>query len=282
MPVGEAHRRRDARRAAEGQCRRPALARLRLRDIFGGGPQRDGSPRAEREPRRVALAGVDVEYVLVRVRRRSIGMEIGLSGLTVRAPRRVSVREIEATLAERAVWILRSLAEWKARRRDVLPREWKTGAPILYRGSELALAVHAARTPSIAPDLFHLNVLHPRPDDEPAIATTVGRWLKDQALATVVPRVAAYAARLGAGVPPLGLSNARREWGSCNHKGEIRLSWRLVQLPPDLADYVIAHEVAHLVELNHSARFWAVVERLFPDHAAARRALGDWTAVLEA
>ena len=53
-------------------------------------------------------------------------------------------------------------------------------------------------------------------------------------------------------------------------------------LPPALADYVIAHEVAHLVELNHSPRFWATVEALFPGHAAARRALGDWTALLEA
>ena len=78
------------------------------------------------------------------------------------------------------------------------------------------------------------------------------------------------------------LSNARSEWGSCNVRGVIRLNWRLVQLPPELADYVVAHEVAHLVELNHSARFWAVVETLFPGHAAARAALDDWTALLEA
>jgi predicted metal-dependent hydrolase len=97
-----------------------------------------------------------------------------------------------------------------------------------------------------------------------------------------VPRVAAYASRIAATVPPTRLSNARSEWGSCNHKGEIRLNWRLVHLPPGLADYVVAHEVAHLVEMNHSRRFWALVETLFPGHASARRALGDWTALLEA
>ena len=64
--------------------------------------------------------------------------------------------------------------------------------------------------------------------------------------------------------------------------GVIRLNWRLVQLPPDLALYVVAHEVAHLVELNHSPRFWALVETLFPGPRAARRALDDWTALLEA
>ena len=76
------------------------------------------------------------------------------------------------------------------------------------------------------------------------------------------------------------LSNARSEWGSCNARGEIRLNWRLVQLPPALAEYVVAHEVAHLVELNHSPRFWAIVETLMPGHAALRRELEDWTALL--
>ena len=82
--------------------------------------------------------------------------------------------------------------------------------------------------------------------------------------------------------PALRLSNARSEWGSCNARGEIRLNWRLVQLPPHLAEYVVAHEVAHLVELNHSLRFWALVETLLPGHAALRRELEDWTALLAA
>jgi predicted metal-dependent hydrolase len=107
-------------------------------------------------------------------------------------------------------------------------------------------------------------------------------WLKDEALHLLAPQVTDSAARIPARSPPVKLSNARSEWGSCNRKGEIRLSWRLVQLPPDLAQYVIAHEVAHLVELNHSPRFWALVEMLFPGHTAARQALHEWTALLEA
>ena len=82
--------------------------------------------------------------------------------------------------------------------------------------------------------------------------------------------------------PSVRLSNARSEWGSCNARGEIRLNWRLVQLPPPLAEYVVAHEVAHLVELNHSPRFWSLVETLMPGHAALRRELEDWTALLAA
>jgi predicted metal-dependent hydrolase len=209
-------------------------------------------------------------------------MQIGLSGLSVRAPRWVTIREIESTLHERAAWIVRTLAEWRGRQRAVLPSQWRNGAPILYQGSQLALAIQLARDKAIATDLFHLTVRHPSPDDERLIAAFVTRWLKEEALRALEPRVTRFATRITATTPPVLLSNARNEWGSCNQKGEIRLNWRLVHLPPDLADYVVAHEVAHLVELNHSKRFWALVETLFPGHAVARQALGEWTALLEA
>ena len=241
--------------------------------------------KASAEPaalRRVSLVGHDVEYRLIRARRSSIGMEIGVAGLTVRAARWVTIREIEAALAERAAWIVRTVAAWRSLRRDVLPSTWKSGAPILFRGAELALVVHSARRTAIAADLFHLTVRHPAADDEAAVAAFVGTWLKEEALRALIPRVGEYAARLVGRAPPTRLSNARSEWGSCNHKGEIRLNWRLVQLPPHLADYVVAHEVAHLVELNHSPRFWEIVESLFPGHRTARQALGEWTALLEA
>ena len=232
--------------------------------------------------RRVVLDGETVNYRLVRTRRRTIGMQVDLDGLTVRAPRWVSLGEIEAALAERSSWILRTLAEWRTRRRDVFPREWKTGAPIYYRGAELSLAVYPARKSAIRHDMFDLTVLHPSASDERKVATFVSHWLKEEALRLLAPRVAAFASEVTGVLPPVKLSNAKSEWGSCNQRGEIRLNWRLVQLPDDLADYVVAHEVAHLVELNHSARFWAVVERLMPGHAMRRRALEEWTALLAA
>lgn len=234
------------------------------------------------QSRSIVLAGQNVDYRLIRARRRSIGMEVHLDGLTVRAPRWVTLRDVEAALVERSKWILRSLAEWRARRRDVMPREWKSGAPIVFRGEQLALAVHASRQPSIVADLFHITVRHPQAHDEHRVAESVGDWLKEQAWTLVAARVAHYAGRVSFRTASVRLSNARSEWGSCNAKGEIRLNWRLVQLPPLLAEYVVAHEVAHIVELNHSQRFWALVEALLPGHAALRRQLDDWTALLAA
>lgn len=266
-PGGDAPSRQgggDARRASSAA----GLLRARLGGLDGG------------QARRIALDGHEVDYRLVRSRRRTIGIEIDLDGLTVRAPRWVTVGEIEGALRERSAWVLRTLAWWRGRRREALPRTWTTGAPIVYQGRELALAVFPARKPLIRADLFDLAVLHPQAPDEARVAAAVGHWLRDEALRITLPRVAHFASALQRPQPPVRLSNARSEWGSCNQRGEIRLNWRLAQLPPTLADYVVAHEVAHLVELNHSARFWSVVEQLMPGHAARRRELAEWTALL--
>ena len=226
------------------------------------------------------FAGRPIDYRLIRSRRRSIEMSIDQTGLVVRAPRRASIREVEMVLSERADWIVETLAEWRGRDREALPTRWTTGAPLLYQGRALALALFPARKPSIAADMFHLTVLHPAPGNEAAIASCVERWLRDQALAQLAPRALHFARLIGARPPAVKLSNARTQWGSCNHRGEIRLGWRLVQLPPRLADYVVAHEVAHLVELNHSPRFWKLVELLLPGHAGARRELDALTPLL--
>src|SRR5439155_7323846 len=96
-------------------------ARLTIDELIGG-RRRSG----DGDPRRIVLDGEAIDYRLVRAKRRSIGMQIGTEGLTVRASRWVSIRDIEAALRDNATWIVRQLAEWRALRRDGLPDEWKT------------------------------------------------------------------------------------------------------------------------------------------------------------
>ena len=100
-------------------------------------------------------------------------------------------------------------------------------------------------------------------------------FLRAQARADITAAVRAHSARLGRPFARLSLRDTRSRWGSCSAEGNLMLSWRLVMAPPAVLDYVAAHEVAHLVELNHSPRFWALVERLCPDHATQRRWLAE-------
>ena len=94
--------------------------------------------------------------------------------------------------------------------------------------------------------------------------------LRDKARTVFAERLALHAPRLGVAVPPLRLSSARTRWGSCSHHGGIVLNWRLVFMPLPVIDYVVCHELAHLKEMNHSPRFWSVVEQLCPDWRARR------------
>jgi predicted metal-dependent hydrolase len=80
-----------------------------------------------------------------------------------------------------------------------------------------------------------------------------------------------YADQLGKTVQKITLRDTRSRWGSCSSHGALMYSWRLILAPPDVLDYVAAHEVAHLVEMNHSTRFWALVEQLYPGYAAPKQ-----------
>lgn len=95
-------------------------------------------------------------------------------------------------------------------------------------------------------------------------------WFKDQALADLSERTAFHAARLGVTVKAVRMRSQASRWGSCSSSGNINYNWRLVLAPPFVLDYVAAHEVAHLVEMNHSAAFWATVQRTLPDMERGR------------
>lgn len=95
-------------------------------------------------------------------------------------------------------------------------------------------------------------------------------WFKDEALADLEGRTAFHATRLGVTVKTIKMRSQASRWGSCSSSGTINYNWRLVLAPPFVLDYVAAHEVAHLVEMNHSAAFWATVKRTLPEMEKGR------------
>lgn len=108
------------------------------------------------------------------------------------------------------------------------------------------------------------------PGDPEHQARRLTDWLKDQALEDLKARTAIHASRLGVSVKQVRMRSQASRWGSCSSSGNINYNWRLVLAPPFVLDYVAAHEVAHLVEMNHSAAFWATVKRTLPDMERGR------------
>lgn len=230
-------------------------------DLFRRREPRDGVTL-----RRIVIRGRDLPYRFERRRRRSFAIAENHDGLRVLAPVHAPMRDVEAFLQEKSGWITRKLEEWAARGRPVRLRG-RSGEAVPLFGRMLALeVVPGARTVLLQEDRIVVAA------DDDALAV-LKDWIRDRALETFRARAAHFAARLDLPPPAVALMDARTRWGSCSARGRIRLSWRLAHLAPALSDYVVAHEVAHLKEMNHSRRFWAVVESLYPDHRDARRGI---------
>ena len=242
-------------------------------------------PQADRE---VRLNGHLVAYTLRRARRRSIGFVVGTDGLSVNAPRWVGIAEIDKALCDKAAWILRKLGEQRERasRLQAARVEWRDGTSLPFLGDTIVVVLDprtrgAALQPAdaeapgatqgqlqgVPQRLLHVGLPHTATPVQ--IRDLVQSWLQRQARAVFEQRCAHYAQQLGVRYTRIGLSSAQTRWGSANASGAIRLNWRLVHFGLATIDYVVAHELAHLREMNHSPRFWDVVRSVMPDYESA-------------
>jgi len=235
-----------------------ALAQLQLPFDLPPQPEKTGRVRQLR------LSGEVLSYRLVRSRRSSIGLVADADGLEVRAPRHAAIAEIEAFILEKGSWIRKRLA---GPRRT--PFVWESGASLTWLGNRITLLQrHGETGMSLVEGELRFGLA-----DGASLRSRALDWMQAQASAFFGERVAALARPLGLHPSDIGLSDARTRWGSCGANGRLLLNWRLMLLPPHLIDYVAAHEIAHLRELNHSPHFWEIVASLFPEHREARREL---------
>jgi predicted metal-dependent hydrolase len=248
----------------------------------------DLPPAVFRHPRAahdIALGGHTVGYALRRSRRRSIGFVVGVDGLSVNAPTWLGVRDIEVALRQKSSWILLKLREQqdRARRLHSARVDWRDGATIPFLGQPVVVVLDAragvtdsgavldAGGAADQPRRLHIGLpAHATPEQ---IRDVVQSWLQRQARRVFAERCEHFAAQLGVRYQRLSLSSAQTRWGSASADGSIRLSWRLIHFRLSTIDYVVAHELAHLREMNHSARFWDVVRSVVPDFEHTRLAL---------
>lgn len=236
-------------------------------------PFPDGKPLATDETlRTIAVGDRIVPYVLRRARRRTIGLSIDHRGLRVGAPPRASLTEVESLIVRHGEWVTRKLDEWRSRRRPE-PLRISDGMHLPFLGEtlEVRLALGNNRTIWNESSRPALTLCLRAPADAPRV---LEKALRERALGLFSERLDHCSAKMGvARRPPLALSSARTRWGSCSLRSGIRLNWRLIHFPLPIIDYVVVHELAHLREMNHSRRFWAIVEQHCPDYRSARIAL---------
>jgi len=196
-----------------------------------------------------------------RARRLTLRVSQADGRATLTMPKRASLREAKAFVIRQEDWLRRQIARLPAR------AELLDGAEIPFRGQTLTLRTVAGR--SVRVNGTVLEVATPNP------APRLRAFLKLQARNALLPAVERYAGQIGRPFGRITLRDTRSRWGSCTSDGNLMFSWRLVMAPPAVLDYVAAHEVAHLVHMNHSAEFWRIVGDLMPDYADHRHWLRE-------
>ena len=229
--------------------------------------------------RRLHIDAHVLDYALLRSKRRSIGFVIGDDGLRVTAPKWVTLAEIENAIRDKKRWIFTKLHERHDRSaRKLQPlMTWRDGGTLPYLGRNITLRIRATQIAGIAFDTAAatLTVCLPVDASEQQLKDRVLGWLQLEAKRVFGERLPVYAEKLGVAYKSYALSSATTQWGSCTADGKIRLNWRLMHFALPIIDYVIAHELSHLREMNHSPRFWATVQSIFPDFETAKRTLRD-------
>jgi predicted metal-dependent hydrolase len=227
------------------------------------------------------LVGHVVDYELLRSRRRTMTFSVSPAGLSVRAPFGMPQHAIEAAVQEKGRWIVRKLGGMQQReeRMAALKMDWQNGAELAYLGGSLQVRIDSQAAKHVLTSLDAtenksvLSLALPASASEKKISDTTKKWIVQQATQHYSARMNHYADLLGVKWRTLNLTNANTRWGSAKADGSIRLHWRLMQFSPEVIDYVVAHELSHLRELNHSPRFWAIVASVLPDYEARQKQL---------
>ncbi|MHB8453355.1 MAG: M48 family metallopeptidase [Acidiferrobacterales bacterium] len=235
-----------------------------MRSFFHSPPEHD----------ELVVNGITLRYQLRRsARRATLCVQIfGDGGIRVAAPFHARRAQIHAFLAGRIDWIRtkRGALLEIARHRRVIAIAEGSELPVL----DEKLVLRQQLAPGIRPAAYRqgceLIVSAPAPEDVPAL---VLGWYRSAARRHASARVQHYSPVVGRAPARLSIRGQKTRWGSCSARGTVSLNWRLMQAAPEIFDYVVVHELCHLLHPNHSLRFWGEVGRVLPDYQRLRQEL---------
>ena len=194
------------------------------------------------------------------------------TGLEIVLPRGASAARAEQILHEKAGWIVRTLDRMVAEPAHE-PTPLVTGRDLPFAGRTLRLALQTGAPADrfravLEGETLRLITADTLPD---TVRAALVAWYRKQARTVIAERLAHWNRHYGFTFGCVRIKEQKSRWGSCSRQGNLNFNWRLLLAPLSVLDYVVIHELAHLKELNHSPRFWAIVAQMCPDYAAKRK-----------
>ncbi len=219
-----------------------------------------------------------IQFDLYYSRRKTIAVRVNPDcSVQVNAPSGMPYTAVADFVFRRGRWIIGHIEKFEQRRRELpAPRRYVSGEVFQYMGTAFRLEVVQAAAERVQISGDSLIVSLTDTENASRIQVLIERWYCRRAGQIFSERLLACypnVALLGAPLPPLRIRTMKTCWGSCSSKGKITLNLHLVQLPVPLIDYVILHELCHLIQMNHSPRFWALMDSVLPDWKARRKEL---------
>jgi len=204
---------------------------------------------------------------ILRSKRKTLSISIGLDLIIkVKAPYWVTNREIEEFILKNKEWISLKLSQM-SRKPKAEPKKYSDGEKFLFLGKEIRLRFSLGKDFVITEDgELLIPVLF---SNDPR--TMIIQWYKKQAEKIIKERCLSMSKLIGIKPKAIKINSARTRWGSCSRKGSLNFTWKLIMAPTFVVDYVILHELAHLIHHNHSNEYWKVVEQLMPDYMLAEK-----------
>lgn len=220
----------------------------------------------------------EIAYELIRSRRKTISITITHeAAVVVRAPLRTSKSEISGFVEQKHSWILEKQQLVLKRAELHKPRELANGEEFMYLGMRLMLAISdkVKKVEALGETLAFPRVRLANAE------TCLKRWYAAEAARVMAERADYWGKRTGIKAASVGITGARRRWGSCSAGGRLHFTWRLVMAPVEVIDYVVVHELAHMEHPNHSRAFWNRVGEIMPDYKVKEKWLRDNSALLK-
>lgn len=232
--------------------------------------KKQASPGKGRSEGSVTLAGRAVAYTVRRSdRAKNLRLQVGLeTGLEVIAPKKFDLRDLENILQKKQDWILDKLDHFARVVENRGLHQQQSGRRVLYRGREYEVEtiVSPGAAHNVAVEEGKLVVVVSEGD----AGAVLEQWFRSMARLLINQRIRVVNENLNLSFNRVFIKGQKTRWGSCSQRGNLNFNWRLVMAPLPVLDYVVAHELMHLVEPNHSKKFWALVEGVCPDYKAHR------------